>query len=711
MENSISKSIDWTFVVTNVTCQPSPISPSRSPGTPRDRERTDDPMKTTNVLNDLRARIESGYPLIFLNSAEEDRWERELAEVAMELERGLVTWTITRGLQPPASDQFNEPPSARLLLDQLSLYPDEHLFLVKDFHPFLSDPYIVRSIRDVLPQLIKQRKTLLFFGPVSAVPLELEKESIKIKLPMPDYDDLREEFDRVWSDLQTSDASTLQLSTDDEDRLIKSVMGLTAQEACQAWRRALHSCRELNDDLFATLISEKRSLATASDILEFYDLEDGASDIGGLDQLKDWISKRAEAYSPRAREQNVPLPKGVLLLGVQGCGKSLTARATARILSFPLIRLDIAAVLGAQRGESERNLRNVLNLVESIAPAVLWLDEIEKGFAGVEDDGRAGADNTMVRLLGTFLTWMMELDLPIFVVATTNSIERLPPEMLRRGRFDELFFVDLPNFEERRNILEIHLRKRGWKTEQLDIDDIARRSEGFSGSELEQIVVSALIEAFGDHRVLAQGDLERAWRATVPLSITMEDKIFALRNWAQDRCRRATSDSRVTAMLEAEHRNDLARSAKPDPAASTAPPWMQLASAGQLKAAIVEFVRAKGEVLFPEIVDVMRPYMEVAGDQGLALRTNPNTVLWAGLSQALSELLTELTASKRIYIHPTELDRYKSIQQGIRLPVLKEPTDDRIPRAAWLPASVRTAPHPVHGTRLSRIGRMRLAPS
>ena len=666
-------------------------------------------MNTASVLNDIRSRIQSGYPLIFLTSAEEERWERELAELAMEIERGLVTWTITRGLQPPASQELQEPASARRLLDQLGLYPDEHLFLIKDFHPYLTDPYIVRLIRDTLPQLIQQKKTLLLFGPVSTVPVELEKESIKIKLPMPDYDDLREEFDKTWSELQSTGSTVLSLSPDDEDRFIKSVMGLTTLEACQAWRRALNQCRELNDEVFTTLISEKRSLATASDVLDFYDLEDGADDIGGLDQLKDWISKRAEAYSPRAREQNVPLPKGVLLLGVQGCGKSLTARATARILSFPLIRLDIAAVLGSQRGESERNLRNVLNLIESIAPAVLWLDEIEKGFAGIEGDAQSGADNTMVRLLGTFLTWMMELSLPIFVVATTNSIERLPPEMLRRGRFDELFFVDLPNFDERRNILDIHLKKRGWKTDQLDLDDLARRSEGFSGSELEQIVVSALIEAFGDRRVLSQGDLERAWRATVPLSITMEDKIFALRNWAQDRCRRATSDSRVTAMLEAEHRNDLARSSMPDPRTSALAPWMQLAAAGQLKAAIVEFVRAKGDVIFPEIIDAMQTYMEVVGDQGLAVRTNPNTVLWAGLSQPLSELLTELITSKRIYIHPTDLERYKSIQQGLRLPIIKEPTDDRIPRPAWLPSSVRNAPHPIHGARLSRIGRMRLA--
>lgn len=665
-------------------------------------------MKTESVLNDIRSRIEAGYPLLFLKTAEEDRWERELAELALEIERGLVTWTITRGLQPPLSGENGEAPSATQLLSQLGEYPEEHLFLVKDFHPYLSDPLIIRRLRDLLPELIAQRKTLLIFGPVTVVPLELEKDSVKVELPIPDYEDLREEFDTTMAELNEQHACSIELKPDDEDRLIKAVMGLTTQESRKAWVRALRGQEQLSDDVFTTLISEKRTLASGSDLLEFYDLDENVNDIGGLDQLKDWMSKRAEAYSPRAREQGVPLPKGMLLLGVQGCGKSLTARATARLLSFPLMRLDIAALLGSARGESEKNMRNVLSLVESIAPAVLWLDEIEKGFAGVEGDGAGAADATMLRLVGTFLTWMAEVQKPVFVVATANSVEALPPEMLRRGRFDELFFVDLPNFEERQHILGIHLKKRGWKTEQFDVADIARRSEGFSGAELEQIVVTALIDAFGNGRVLSQEELERAWRTTVPLSVTMEDKIFALRNWAQDRCRRATSDSRVTAMLEAEQRNDSVRIPVDDSEFAPLPAWAQLASAGQLKAGIVEFVRSSGDTLFPELVEAMQPYMEVSGDQGLAVRSNPNTVLWASLSQPLCELICELISSKRLYVHPTELERYKAIQKGVRLPILKEPTDEKLPRAAWLPSSLRTAPHAVHSARLSRIGRMKL---
>ncbi len=665
-------------------------------------------MKTEAVLDDLRSRIEAGYPLLFLQTWEEERWERELAEVTLEIERGLVTWTITGGLQPPPIGQDEAEPSAWQMLMQLGEYPPGHVFLVKDFHAWINDPVIVRRLRDVLNELVAQRKTLVFLGPVAEIPFDLAKDSVRIELPLPGYEDLRSEFDASLSERRESGEADLTLSDIDEDKLIKAVMGLTTQEARKAWRRSLHGRTELDEAVFTTLISEKRTLASGSDLLEFYDLEEGVGDIGGLDALKEWMGRRAEAYSPRAREQGIPLPKGMLLLGVQGCGKSLTARATARLLAFPLIRLDIANLLGSARGESEKNMRSALALVESIAPAVLWMDEIEKGFAGVETDGGGGGDATMTRLVGSFLTWMSEIQKPIFVIATANSVQNLPPEMLRRGRFDELFFVDLPNFEERKHILGIHLKKRGWKPEQFDVEDLATRSEGFSGAELEQIIITAMIDAFGQGHILQYDDLERAWRSTVPLSVTMEDKIFALRNWAQDRCRRATSDSRVTSMLESEARDEALQIPEDDDEEKALPPWAQLANSGQLKAALVEFVRADGDVLLPDLVEAFKPYMEVTGDQGLAARANPNTVLWAGMSQPLCELICELVSSKRVYVHPADVERYKEIQKSLRLPVLKEPTDDRLPRAAWLPSSLRCAPHPVHAARLARIGRMKL---
>ena len=666
-------------------------------------------VKSDVVLSEIQSRIQSGYPLIFLQSAEEVRWERHLSELALEIEHGLVTWTVTQGTEPPASSTNDHlDHSAIGFLHQIEEYPESHLFLAKDFSVHLNDPLLIRRLRDLIPVLVAQQKTIIVLEPNVSIPTELAKDAVKIELPLPGYEDLLSALDETLESQSTGLAKDITLSVDDKGRLINAVTGLTINEACKAWKRALLGRSSLDDDALEMLVAEKRSLASGSDFLDFYDLDEKVDDIGGLDQLKDWLQRRSEAYSPRAREQAVPLPKGVLLLGVQGCGKSLTARATARLLSFPLIRLDIAALLGAQRGESERNMRSVLDLIESIAPVVLWMDEIEKGFAGIEMDGPVTADATMLRLVGTFLTWMADLEVPVFIIATANSVENLPPELLRRGRFDELFFVDLPNFDERRTILQIHLEKRGWKSSQFDLDDIARRSEGFSGAELEQIIVTALINAFGYHRVLTQDDLEQSWRSTVPLSVTMEDKIFALRNWAQDRCRRATSDSRVTSMIEAEQRIDARHVLRTDSADFNMEPWMQLASAGQAKAAIVEFVRSRGDVLIPELVDAMADHLEVEGDQGLAIRSNPNMVLWAGLSQSICELICELVSSKRLYVHPTDFERYKALHKGLRLPVLKEPNDERIARASWLPTSIRTAPHPVHSARMSRIGRIRL---
>jgi hypothetical protein len=662
-------------------------------------------MSTEQVLADLKSRIHSGYPLLFLQTWEEERWEQLLADVALELERGLVVWTASRGWQPPPTNQADIERNPQDMPLDLMRYPADHVFLIKDFHPYLSDPLVLRRIRDSLPDLLAEQKSLLFLGPVADVPTELAKDSVRIELPLPAYEDLRNELNGVLSHLREHHAGPKDLSENDEDRLIKATMGLTTQEARKAWFRALTDHDQMGDEVLMEIIAEKRTLASGSDLLEFYDLDESVSDVGGLDQLKEWLRKRSEAYGPRAREQGIPLPKGALLLGVQGCGKSLTARATARLLGFPLVRLDIANLLTGERGGTEKNLREVLHLCESIAPVVLWMDEMEKGFAGVE--GPAGSDATMNRLVGSFLTWMTEVKKPVFVIATANSVEKLPPEMLRRGRFDEMFFIDLPNYYERKQILEIHLKKRGWKPELFDLDTLSERSEGYSGAELEQVVTSALIDAFGEGRLVNDEDLERCRRVTVPLSVTMEEKIFQLRQWAESRCRRATSDSRVTQMLEDEQRH-AAQSQDVAPQEKAVAKWAALAQHGQINAAVTEYVRENGETLFPALQEAFREYLPTTGDQGLASRANPNTVLWSGMSQELCQILVDLVASKRLYLHPVALEEYQKLQKSVKLPVIHEPTDEKLPRPSWLPSALRTAPHPVHAAKLSRIARMRL---
>jgi SpoVK/Ycf46/Vps4 family AAA+-type ATPase len=665
-------------------------------------------MTTSEALDQIRSRILSRYTLLFLKTWEEDRWEAALAELALEIERGLVIWTVTDGPQPPSGAKADRQGDALAFLDQIEAYPPDHLFLIKDFHPYMRDPRVIRKLRDLTVKLGEQRKTLLFIGPVVEIPIDLQKEAFEFELPMPGLEDMRNELAGVLEQLEASGEAVPELTPEFEEKLLKAVLGLTAREARKALQLALTGRDQLDDEVFKALVAEKRHLVQGSDLLEFYDLEEGVKDVGGLEILKDWLSQRAEAFSERAREQGIPIPKGVLLLGIQGCGKSLTARAAARLLSFPLVRLDVANLLSGDRGSSERNMRNVLRLMETIAPAVLWLDEVEKGFAGVggDSDQGGGGDATMSRIMGGFLTWMESRKAAVFVVATANSVVNLPPEMLRRGRFDELFFVDLPNYHERKHIFSIHLAKRGWKPEKYDLAKLANKTEGYSGAEIEQIVVSAMIDAYGQGRVLAQEDLDKSKEQSVPLSVTMEEKVFALREWASTRCRRATSDSRVTQMLEEEQRN---AEFLDDDEGKAKEQWMELAEHGQLNAAVIEYLRRCDAALFPSLQDDFAPFLTTAGDQGLALRTDPNVVLWSGMSQDLAQLLSTLIAQRRIYLHPAPAEGYKERGKTMKLPVVENLGDDKQARPVWMPAAIRLLPPEGGSSRFARVARIKLS--
>jgi len=659
-------------------------------------------MTTSQALDQIRSRILSRYTFLFLKTWEEERWEADLAEVALEIERGLVAWTVTEGPQPPPSPDFVSDGDPLKFLDQIEAYPHEHIFLIKDFHPYLSDPRVVRKLRDLTTRLGEQKKTLLFIGPVVDIPVDLQKEAFEFELPLPGLEELRNELAEALDQIEASGAKPPDVSPEFEEKLLKAVMGLTAREARKALLLSISGREQLDDEVFKALVSEKRHLVQGSDLLEFYDLDEGVKDVGGLEVLKDWLKQRADAFSERAKEQGIPQPKGMLLLGVQGCGKSLTARATARLLSFPLVRLDVANLLSNDRGSSEKNLRSVLRLMETIAPAVLWLDEIEKGFAG---GGEGGTDATMARLVGSFLTWMEARKAAVFVVATANSVSGLPPEMLRRGRFDELFFVDLPNYHERQHILSIHLGKRGWKSDKYDLMSLANKSEGYSGAELEQVVVAAMIDAYGQGRVLAQEDLDKARDQLVPLSVTMEEKVFQLREWANSRCRRATSDSRVTQMLEDEQRHAQFLEEEEE----TKEQWMELAEHGQLNAAIGEYLRRCDAAPFCKIQDDFGAFMTTTGEQGLALRADPNIVLWSGMSQELAELLSSLIAQRRIYLHASGVDVYKELGKAVKLPVLEAMTEDKQPRPVWLPTVLRLLPPEGGSGRFARVARIKLS--
>jgi hypothetical protein len=665
-------------------------------------------MTTADALDQLRSRILAGYSLQFLKTWEEARWEAEFEQLSAETDRNLVLWSATAGASPALEGEPGDSRDPLEFLRQVEMYPDGCLFLVRDFHPYLRDPRVVRCLRELAASLAGHNKALLMVGPVNDVPVELQKDAVSLELPLPGMEELRGELAAVLEELRAAGGANLDISEAEEERLLKAVIGLTAREVRKALMLSLQGRETVDDDVFTTLVSEKRHLFQSSDLLEFHDLEEGIQDIGGLDVLKDWLARRAEAFSERAREQGIPMPRGVLLLGVQGCGKSLSARVAARLLSFPLVRLDVSNLLSSDRGGTERNLRDVLRLMETIAPAVLWLDEIDKGFAGAADD--TFRDATIARLVGSLLTWMESRKAPVFVVATANAIAGLPPEMLRRGRFDELFFVDLPNYHERKQILEIHLARRGWKPEKFDLRELANQTEGFSGAELEQIVVSGMVDAYGEGQVLSQAKLIRAREQTVPLSVTMEERIFALREWAATRCRRATSDSRVTRMLDEERRQEVVSSGEHPVAAAKAPEtWENLAEHGQLNAAIVEYLRKHDIALFPKIQEDFTGYLTTSGDQGLALRSDLNVVLWTGMSRELAELLAELIAARRIYVHTAGAEAYKTLGRTLKLPAIAQVPDEKSPRPSWLPSALRLLPPPEGSGRFGRVTRIRLA--
>ena len=506
-------------------------------------------MLTDLALDDLQERIVSHYAILLLVTWEEARWQAAVRELARRTGLGLATWSATEGLLPAPVGVETELTDPLELLNNIAGYESNFLCMINDFLPYLRAARVVRRMRQLATILHQQSKTLLLMGPDRFVPLELRKDAVCVDLPLPDLEELRAELHAILAERASVHKQSLRMNLDQEERLIKAVLGLTQTQARKALGRALFDHDRIDGAVYECLVAEKRRMIQGSDLLEFQELQEGVDDVGGLEALKDWIGKRAEAFTERARKRGIPAPKGVLLLGVQGCGKSLVARAVARLLSFPLVRLDVATLLSADTGSSEQNMRDVLELMETIAPAVLWLDEIEKGFAGAESEG--ASDAIMTRLMGRFLTWMQEHSKPVFVVATANAVNNLPPEMLRRGRFDELFFVDLPNSHERKDIFAIHLRKRGLRPDQLDLNGLAERTEGYSGAEIEQVVLSAMVETFDRNCQLTHSELKSACDDMVPLSVTMEERIFALREWARGRCRPATPDSRVLQILDA----------------------------------------------------------------------------------------------------------------------------------------------------------------
>jgi SpoVK/Ycf46/Vps4 family AAA+-type ATPase len=493
------------------------------------------------MQEEINILIQAQYPLIYLVTSEEERTERAIAMIAQAKshQRRVFVWTVTHGIveygQSRHVTQHNTI-SSEAAIQWVIQQKESGIYIFKDLHPFIDSPVTTRWLRDAIASFKGTQKTIILMSPVQQVPIELEKEVVVLDYPMPDLTELNQVLSQ-----QLEQSKARRTTTETREKLLKAALGLTHDEAEKVYRKAQVKAGRLTEAEVDIVLSEKKQLIRRNGILEYIEEDETLDAVGGLEELKRWLKQRSNAFTERAREYGLPQPKGMLILGVPGCGKSLIAKTTSRLWGLPLLRLDMGRVYdGSMVGRSEANLRNALKTAESISPAILFIDELDKSFAGTT--GSSDSDGgTSSRIFGSFLTWMQEKTSPVFVMATANRVERLPGEFLRKGRFDEIFFVDLPTPEERQQIFNIHLSKRRRDITRFDIEQLAKVSDGFSGAEIEQALVAAMYEAFAQDREFTQLDIIAAIKATLPLSRTMTEQVTALRDWARQRARPAAS--------------------------------------------------------------------------------------------------------------------------------------------------------------------------
>ena len=506
------------------------------------------PAGTPRFVSDLDTLIRARYPLIYLVSWEEQRLDAILMDVAQNHGKALLTWSVTRGLRRlgartvTMSDASRDPVEA---LNAIGKLTDASLVVLKDFHPFLDNPAVVRAMRELAQDLKSTYTTVILLSPTMVIPTELEKEISVLDVPLPTFRDLIQLLKEIVAVVRQGNKARIDLTREQAEQLIKAAQGLTLSEAENAFAKAIANDGVLDKDDIRLVLDEKRQVIRKSGLLEFVNVDEDLGHVGGLDELKSWLVGRSGAFSEPARKFGLPAPKGLLLLGVQGCGKSLTAKAIASQWALPLLRLDLGRIFSSLIGSSEENLRRAIRVAESVSPAVLWVDEIEKGLSGTASSGQVDGGVT-ARVFGAMLTWLQEKTAPVFVVATANRIEALPPELLRKGRFDEIFFIDLPSAAERREIFRIHIQRRQRDPMRFDLDALAAAAEGYSGSEIEQAVIAGLYLAFAEGGELTQSHVMRALSETCPLSSTMSEEIARVRDWSKNRTRPASAVQRLS---------------------------------------------------------------------------------------------------------------------------------------------------------------------
>lgn len=477
-----------------------------------------------------------GQPIIQIITYEEKRVENQLKILAEQLKRpNILYWDLNNGLIKDSQiiQDTKDPVRALNYILKANL---PGFFIFRDMSTSIKDsPETIRKLREVYRKLKNTKSTIFLVSPDEFFPHELKKEIDIVPFELPEYDELNNLFDRFLNSMEKS-GKIIDLTEDEKKTFVVGVQGLTMDEAYKAFMKAFQSQKKIDISLIDFVHLEKKQLIMKESVLEYYSQKFTIDDLGGLENLKNWLRKRKRAFTKEAREFGLERPRGFLAMGVSGCGKSLSAKITASLWEMPLFRLDMNLVYSGAAGSPELVFSRALKTMDSVAPAVLWIDEIESGISDKQSDSASS------RILGYFLTWMQEHTSEIFIAATANRIDLLPAELLRRGRFDQIFFIDLPTRIEREEIFSIHLTSKGNDLSKFNIPQLAQITKGWSGSEIEQVIISAMYEAFNRNEKLSEDDLLVIFGSSVPLATTMEEQIKKIRSWAHNRAARASSE-------------------------------------------------------------------------------------------------------------------------------------------------------------------------
>jgi SpoVK/Ycf46/Vps4 family AAA+-type ATPase len=487
--------------------------------------------------DELALFLKARYPIIYINTIEEDRVEYVIRKnVKTNLNRSIYSWDFVDGYtNNPNNEGFakRNPLQALELVERLNAETPA-LFLLKDFHRFLTDLSISRKLRNISRILKLQPKTIIIIGSDLSVPKELQDLITVVEFELPSKDEITQELNRLINSLN------IQIDSQLFENLASACQGLSLERIRRVLSKIIATYKTIDDNSIVVLLSEKKQIIRQTEILEYYSVNEQITNLGGLDNLKDWLKKRKTAFGIQASNYGLPTPRGLLLIGIQGTGKSLTAKAIANEWKLPLLKLDVGKLFGGIVGESESRLRQMINLSENISPCILWIDEIDKAFTNTESKGDSGTSN---RVLATFISWLSEKTKPVFVIATANNIDLLPLEIIRKGRFDEIFFLDLPKQEEREEIFKIHLREfRPNSWESFEYSKLAQNSDSFSGAEIRQSIIEGMYHAFYEKREFTTDDICFALSELIPLALLESDQMKRLQNWASSgRIRLASS--------------------------------------------------------------------------------------------------------------------------------------------------------------------------